>query len=67
MEDVDNLDVKGLFSSYHLRSNFEASHSLASSTCPASPLVSSPGNVGNHKPSNEENQKGGISPNHHLF
>lgn len=35
MEDVDNLNVKGLFSSYHLRSNFEASHSLTSSILPS--------------------------------
>jgi hypothetical protein len=67
MEDVDNLNVKGLFSSYHLRSNSAKHPIFASSTSPILTLVSSPGNVGNHKPSNEENQKGGISPNHHLF
>jgi hypothetical protein len=36
VKDVDNLNVKGLFSSCHLRSYSEASHSLSSFNCPAS-------------------------------
>jgi hypothetical protein len=73
VKDVDNLNVKGFFSSYHLRSNFEASHSLASFIFPSHPSTShsSLGSMGNnkgvpfppqgrtHEPSTEK-QKGGL-------
>jgi len=54
MEDVKSLSDQELYSSRHLRSYFEASHSLASRTLPSLPLDSSLGNMGNTSPESPE-------------